>query len=310
MIKIYKKMDKKFTFAISSKAFMAVILLIGLVTSPLTATTNLSAVDIAYAEEKQEQKIEQIQQSQISNNNNDKSIQQPHHEQIKKDDNNKKEVFHTLTSTSLSSSSPSSSLTSLTTSNGVKHNIEMAVITLPTGQAAYKLVSHVKSNSIPSPSNIDTSVSSVNNNNNDNNNIDLTSKYSKLATIPGPTLVVSEGDYVKVNIKDKDGNLVSSEEFIASQPGTFLYKDDGKDGENGLFGAVIVNPKNNVTKGLIKGEIQELPLNQIDKDVILFMVGSTFWGMEIDNKNNYKQSPLWVNPNIVGTIEQKIRYHV
>ena len=301
-----KNMNKKFTFAISSKMFITVILLIVLVTSPLTA--NLSSIDMAYAEEGQQQQ-EQIQQqaqhqSQISNINNDRS--KSHHEQIK-EDNKKKEVFHTLTSISLSSPSPSS-LTSLASSNGVKHNIEMAVITLPSGQPAYKMVSHVKSNSLSSPFTVDTSAASVNNNNNDI--IDLTSKYSKLATIPGPTLVVSEGDYVKVNIKDKDGNLVTSEEFIASQPGTFLYLDDSKDGENGLYGAVIVNPKNNLTKGLIKGEIQELSLNKLDKDVVLFMVGSTFWGMEIDNKNNYKQIPLWVNPNIGGVVEQKIRFHV
>lgn len=272
-----KNMNKKFTFGISSKALITVFLLIGLVTSPLTA--NISSIDMTYAEQ---------QQQQI----------QPKQHQINEDD--KKEVFHTLTS--ISPSSPSS--TSLANSNGVKHNIEMVVITLPSGQPAYKLVSHVKSNSPSSLSNVDTA--SVNN----NDNIDLTSKYSELATIPGPTLVVSEGDYVKVNIKDKDGNLVTSEEFIASQPGTFLYIDDSKDGDNGLFGAVIVNPENNLTKGLIKGEIQELPLNKLDKDVLLFMVGSTFWGMEIDNKNNYKQSPLWINPNIVGTMEQKIRYHV
>jgi hypothetical protein len=250
-----KNMNKKFTFGISSKAFMTVILLIGLVISPFTAN-NLSSIDMTYAEEQEQQKQEQIQQHQ--------------QHQIKQEDK-KKEVFHTLTSISLSSSPSSSSLTSLASSNGITHNIEMAVINLPTGQPAYKMVSHVKSNnSLSSPSNVDTSAASasVNNNNNDKDNIDLTSKYSELATIPGPTLVVSEGDYVKVNIKDKDGNLVTSEEFIASQPGTFLYKEDSKDGENGLFGAVIVNPKNNLTKGLIKGEIQELPLNKLDKDVV------------------------------------------
>ena len=45
-----KNMNKKFTFAISSKAFMTVILLIGLVISPLTAN-NLSSIDMTYAEE-------------------------------------------------------------------------------------------------------------------------------------------------------------------------------------------------------------------------------------------------------------------
>ena len=260
-----KNMNKKFSFGISSKMFITIFLLIGLVTSPLTA--NISSLDMTYAEQ-QTQQTQQHQQ----------------HQQHQTNEDDKKEVFHSLTSTSLSSPSSSASSTSLANSNGVKHNIEMVVITLPSGQPAYKLVSHVKSNSPSSLSNVDTA--SVNN----NNNIDLSSRYSELATIPGPTLVVSEGDYVKVNIKDKDGNFVKSEEFIASQPGTFLYIDDSKDGDNGLFGAVIVNPKNNLTEALIKGEIQELPLNKLDKDVLLFMVGSTFWGMEIDNKNNYKQS--------------------
>ena len=180
----------------------------------------------------------------------------------------------------------------------------MVVIALPTGQQAYKMISHVKSNGPSSSLSSDVATS------NSINNIDLTPKYSKLATIPGPTLVFNEGDYVKVNIKDKDGALITSEEFLASQSGTFLYVDDSKAGENGLFGAVIVNPKNNVTSGLIKGEIQELPLNKIDKDVLLFMVGSTFWGMEIDNKNNHKQIPLWTNPNIAGIMDQKLRFHV
>src|SRR5574339_752316 len=123
-----KNTNKKFTFRISSKTFITVILLIGLVTSPLIA--NLSSIDMVYAEQQQQQ--EQIQQHQ--------------QHQINEDDK-KKEVFHTLTSISLSSPSSSASSTSLANSNGVKHNIEMVVITLPSGQPAYKLVSHVKSNS-------------------------------------------------------------------------------------------------------------------------------------------------------------------
>ena len=155
----------------------------------------------------------------------------------------------------------------------------MVVETLPSGMPAYKMVSHVKINGLSS--------SAVTN---DGNRINLTPKYSSLTTIPGPTLVVNEGDHVKVNIKDTDGNTLTNEEFIASKPGTFLYIDDSKEGENGLFGAVIVNPENNITKGLIKGKIQDLSLGKIDKDIILFMVGSTFWGMEIDNKNTINRS--------------------
>jgi hypothetical protein len=63
---------------------------------------------------------------------------------------------------------------------------------------------------------------------------------------------------VKVNIKDKNGNIQTSEEFVASKPGTFLYMDNSKGGETGLFGAVIVNPEDRLTTGLVKGKIQEL----------------------------------------------------
>ncbi|MGH9976923.1 MAG: hypothetical protein ACRD8Z_13970 [Nitrososphaeraceae archaeon] len=86
--------------------------------------------------------------------------------------------------------------------------------------------------------------------------------------------------------------------------------DDSRKGETGLFGAVIVNPEDKLTTGLIKGKIQGLSLNEIDKDIILFMVGSTFWGMEIDYHDNDRQIPLWTNPNIGGVIEQKFRFHV
>jgi YVTN family beta-propeller protein len=267
-------------------------------TGPISAL-NLSIVDIASAQQQQQQQQQQVSKEKENN----ESVTLQNNNNIIKD--NKKEVFHTLTSISSSSEgkdlSSSSSSSNNETIGNIMHKIEMVVITLPTGQPAYKMISHVKSNGSPSSSHVTSSSS---------NNIDLTPKYSKLATIPGPALVFTEGDYVNVNIKDKDGNIMTSEEFLASQPGTFLYIDDSKSGENGLFGAVIVNPKNNLTTGLIKGKIQELPLNKLDKDIIMFMVGSTFWGMEIDNQNNYKQIPLWTNPTLTGVIDQKMRFHI
>ena len=281
------------TIASSFKPWIILFMIIIVATGPISAL-NLPVVDKASAQQEQ----------QVSKDTaNNESVTLENNKNVIKD--NKKEVFHTLTSIP---SSPegndfsSSSSPNNKTSNNTMHKIEMVVITLPTGQPAYKMISHVKSNGSQSSSDMMSSSS--------NNNIDLTPKYSKLATIPGPALVFNEGDYVNVNIKDKDGNLITSEEFLASKPGTFLYIDDSKSGENGLFGAVIVNPKNNVTTGLIKGKIQEFPLNKLDKDFIMFMVGSTFWGMEIDNKNNYKQSPLWTNPTLTGVVDQKIRFHI
>ena len=280
------------TIVSSFKSCIILFMIVIVATGPISAL-NLPVVDKASA-----------QQQQVSKDTaNNESVTLENNKNVIKD--NKKEVFHTLNSISSPSAEgndfSSSSSPNNKTSNNTMHKIEMVVITLPTGQPAYKMISHVKSNGSPSSSDMTSSGS---------NNIDLTSKYSKLATIPGPALVFTEGDYVNVNIKDKDGNLITSEEFLASKPGTFLYIDDSKSGENGLFGAVIVNPKNNVTTGLIKGKIQEFPLNKLDKDFIMFMVGSTFWGMEIDNKDNYKQSPLWTNPTLTGVVDQKIRFHI
>src|SRR5215204_4537193 len=298
-----KMFNSKYTTLTSLKIYIIIFMIVIVATGPISLP-NLSVVNIASAE-KQEQEQEQEQISKVKENIESVTIQ--HNKSITKD--NKKEVFQSLTSTpslsednafSSSSSSSSSSNTNKISNNTI-HKIEMKVISLPTGQPSYKMISHFKSNGA--------SFSGMNNSST-SNTIDLTPKYSKLATIPGPALVFNEGDYVKVNIKDKDGNFITSEEFLASHPGTFLYKDDSKSGENGLFGAVIVNPKNNVNTGLIKGKIQEFPLNKLDKDIIMFMVGSTFWGMEIDNHNNYKQIPLWTNPMLNGVVDQKIRFHI
>ena len=68
--------------------------------------------------------------------------------------------------------------------NNTLHNIELEVVVLPTGMPAYKMISHIKTHSNSSASATD-----------NYNATDLTSKYSKLATIPGPTLVVNEGDH-------------------------------------------------------------------------------------------------------------------
>ena len=254
--------------------------------TPLSA--DLSYLGMVYAEPQQEQiSEEQNYNAKMNNEETNEGI--------------KKNVFYSLVSinSSIPDTAPFTLPSSVKSGNNTLHNIELEVVVLPTGMPAYKMISHIKTHSNSSASATD-----------NYNATDLTSKYSKLATIPGPTLVVDEGDLVKVDIKDKNGNIQTSEEFVASKPGTFLYMDNSKEGENGLFGAVIVNPADKLTTGLVKGKIQELSLNEIDKEIILFMVGSTFWGMEIDNHDNNRQIPLWTNPNIGGVIEQKFRFHV
>ena len=254
--------------------------------APLPA--GVSYFGMLYAEPQQEQiSEEQKYNAKMNNEETNEGI--------------KKNVFYSLVSinSSIPDTAPFTLPSSVRSGNNTLHNIELEVVVLPTGMPAYKMISHIETNS-------NSSADATNS----QNTTDLTSKYSKLATIPGPTLVVDEGDLVNVNIKDKNGDIQTSEEFVASKPGTFLYMDNSKEGETGLFGAVIVNPEDRLTTGLIKGKIQELSLNEIDKEIILFMVGSTFWGMEIDNHDNNRQIPLWTNPNIGGVMEQKLRFHV
>ena len=281
----YKKFNVK-SDTISSKVFLAFSMIFIIAIAPLSA--DLSYLGMLYAEPQQEQISEE-------QNHNPKMNNEETNEGIKKN------VFYSLVSinSSIPDTAPFTLPSSVKSGNNTLHNIELEVVVLPTGMPAYKMISHIKTHSNSSASATD-----------NYNATDLTSKYSKLATIPGPTLVVDEGDLVKVDIKDKNGNIQTSEEFVATKPGTFLYMDNSKEGENGLFGAVIVNPADKLTTGLVKGKIQELSLNEIDKEIILFMVGSTFWGMEIDNHDNNRQIPLWTNPNIGGVIEQKFRFHV
>jgi hypothetical protein len=202
-----KSFNSKHTTIISSlfKPCLILLMILIVATGPIFAL-NHPVVEIASA---QQQEQEQQQQQISKEKENNESVTLENNKNIIKD--NKKEVFHTLTSISSSSEGNnfSSSSPNNKTSSNTMHKIEMVVITLPSGQPAYKMISHVKSNGSTSSSDMNSS---------SNNTIDLTPKYSKLATIPGPALVFTEGDYVNVNIKDKDGNLITSEEFLASQP--------------------------------------------------------------------------------------------
>jgi len=170
--------------------------------------------------------------------------------------------------------------------NVSSHNIVMEETVLPDGEPAYKMISHTIDNG--------------------SSRTDITSQYSNQSTIPGPTITLTEGDKANVQINHASGNS-SQEEFVASYPGTFIYQDD-RLGDIGLYGAVIVNPKDGITEALAEGKISSISLNEIDKDILLFMVGSTFWGMEISEDGI--QTPLWTNPILSAYDDQRVRFHV
>ena len=193
--------------------------------------------------------------------------------------NNDGKVFDTLSSNiSTNNTDDNKSLTSSS-----KHDITIEEQVLPDGEPAYKMLRHLI-----------------------NNSLDVTGNYSNIATIPGPAIVINEGDTVHVSIKHLDGNI-TQEDFIAPHPGTFVYQDD-KLGDRGLYGVVIVNPHHQMTVALVDGKITTIPLSEIDKDILLFMVGSTFWGLEI--AKNGTQTPLWTNPVLVAQENQKVRFHI
>ncbi|MEJ2259600.1 MAG: hypothetical protein P8X78_03670 [Nitrosopumilaceae archaeon] len=56
-----------------------------------------------------------------------------------------------------------------------------------------------------------------------------------------------------------------------------------------------------------------MSLKDIEKEIILYMIGTRFYGMEIDNQhpeNPGKQTPLWVNPPLYTEEGEKVRFHV
>src|SRR6187551_82074 len=130
--------------------------------------------------------------------------------------NNDGKIFDTLASDV--SSNVTNEFRPLNSSSTTVHDIAIKEQVLPDGEPAYKMIKHIV-----------------------NNSMDVTGNYSNLATIPGPAIVINDGDKVHVAIQHLDGNT-TRELFVASHPGTFVYQDDEL-GDRGLYGVVIVNPK-------------------------------------------------------------------
>ena len=134
---------------------------------------------------------------------------------------------------------------------------------------------------------------------------DLTKRYSKIPTIPGPTIEMSQHDVLILHSIDETG-LKKTQEIRAEKDGTFEYY-----GEHyrtlGLFGAIIIDPIEEVP-AQINGKVVNVNTQDLEKQYVLFMVGSTFWGQEIDS--NHNQKPLWTNPTLGADLNQLVRFHI
>jgi len=238
-------------------------------------------------------------------------------------------------SESLSNSDILSAFTALA-ANPKTHFIEMNASSLPNGQLAYQMISHKieRSNGLTNVS-WDATVSRYGKN--------------PTPSIPGPAIIIHEGDQVFLKLVNNlggdcvsvhvhgvhytiedDGTLASTNKvedscatidspktyhWVAGKgtAGTWPYHDHTFGGETGaedrgLFGAVIVNKGG--TKAFIDGKFSWIPVKNIDKEYVLYMVKTSFWGIEIDNNNRGLQTPLWVNPTLVAKQNDEVRFHV
>ena len=203
-------------------------------------------------------------------------------EYVKKIDNTKGELESTPVESSPEiGTHPNSTLSQY----GKVNEVTIKAEKLPNGQYAYRMLKHVL---------------------HDGESVeDLTKRYSKIATIPGPSIEMTQHDVLILHSIDETG-LKKTQEIIAEKPGTFEYY-----GEHyrtlGLFGAIIINPIEKVP-AQINGKVVSVDIEDLEKQYVLFMVGSTFWGQEIDS--NHNQKPLWTNPTLGADLNQLVRFHI
>ncbi len=219
--------------------------------------------------------------------------------------------------------------------SGVTHLIIMKAANLPSGQLAYQMVSHkIKSGHGKTK--------------------DVSDRYSKEPTIPGPAVVMTEGDVAEITLQhdidgsndpvsvhvhgvhyeiESDGTVKAMNKAVDSvalpgkpytykwtaakgTAGTWPYHDHtfgnpmiGAE-DKGLFGAVIVNPANKKVNAMIDGDIVNVSTDDIDREFVLWMHETTFWGQEITNSLDGKQTPLWTNPTVGARLGEKVRFHI
>ncbi|MGI9010691.1 MAG: multicopper oxidase domain-containing protein [Nitrososphaeraceae archaeon] len=169
--------------------------------------------------------------------------------------------------------------------DGKVNEVTIKAEKLPNGQYAYRMVKHILYNG-----------DSIE---------DLTKRYSKIPTIPGPSIEMTLHDSLIIHSIDETG-VKKTQKITAQKAGTFEYY-----GEQymtlGLFGAIIINPIEKVP-AQINGKVVSVDISSLEKQYVLFMVGSTFWGQEIDA--NHNQKPLWTNPTLGADLNQLVRFHV
>lgn len=150
------------------------------------------------------------------------------------------------------------------------------------------------------------------------------------AVIPRPALFAKQGDVINVSLANETKNNVGfyvpglknnnktvtkpgqTQKYTiqADKSGTYVYHG-GKKKMLGLFGAIIVDNKSGPVDSFVEGKGKITPVHQkdIDKQFVLYMVGSTFWGTEISGDGT-QQKPLWANPLPAAVEDDIVRFHI
>jgi FtsP/CotA-like multicopper oxidase with cupredoxin domain len=208
------------------------------------------------------------------------------------------------------------------------HTIVLAAEPLDNGLLAYKMISH----EIDDGDDTD----------------DVTDRYSDEPTIPGPTIVIEEGDEVDLTIQNElgsgmvsvhvhgvhyeitsDGTLAHvnmigdqgavhgssfSYHWVAGPgtAGTWPYHDHTFGGINGSEHKGLFGTLIvNPASGKITAvdkKATKIDLDDLDKQFVLYVNDDAFWGMEIDEDG--EQTPLWTNPTLGAKTGDYVRFHL
>ena len=131
--------------------------------------------------------------------------------------------------------------------------------------------------------------------------------------------VLSDGTLKYINlIKDQSAvpAMAYTYQWYAAPgtAGTWAYHDQSMfshhgAGDKGLFGALIVNKKSGGVEINLAGKKQSIPLSNIRKEYVLYVLDDAFTGTEIDNQTG-QQSYLGENPTFSAQQGTDVRFHI
>lgn len=172
----------------------------------------------------------------------------------------------------------------------------------------------------------------------------ITTRYSTAATIPGPTIIVTEGDEVEIELMyqidpdlenpkhnhvslhvhgvhfdiDSDGtlkyiNLYKDES--ATPVASYIYRWHAAVGTAGTWPYHDHNMESHngaEDRGLFGALIinpAAATVNNITKEFVLYIIDDAFVGMETDNTTG-QHTPLWANPTLTAERNSDVRFHL